>query len=358
MPLVSTIILAVSVIASADTVRVTEQICASCTVSLQPVATLGDEQGDGVLSLQLVISRDARGRYWVGHQGAPGQISIFGPDGRFQRTVGRSGGGPGEFRRIWRFAPLRDGMMVYDDFAKRSTVFDLSFRLQGTRTAAETPYSVMLRPDRSGVMSAVIPRPEVIGFTLHTLDSSGARVDSYAQPNLPYREGFRELFLRVLSPAAETTGFWAARRLEYSFEKCSFGSQSCTTYLRSAPWFSGPDIGLLTRRNMGSDPPHPVLAGVWQADAKTLWTVSWVPDPRWKSAVVPMNAREHRVTDFNRYYDTVIEQIDLSTNRVLATAKMDQVLWGFVGSDQLWYYTESDSSALKVTIVRPVATRR
>ena len=52
------------------------------------------------------------------------QIRIYGPRGRFVRSFGREGQGPGEFSRIARLIPLGDSLLVHDAGLGRRTLFD------------------------------------------------------------------------------------------------------------------------------------------------------------------------------------------------------------------------------------------
>ncbi|HUG41540.1 MAG TPA: hypothetical protein VMM12_13715 [Longimicrobiales bacterium] len=64
------------------------------------------------------------GRVVVANQGTE-ELRFFGADGLHLRTVGRTGGGPGEFRDMWGLVRLPgDSLGVWDWTAKRLTVYD------------------------------------------------------------------------------------------------------------------------------------------------------------------------------------------------------------------------------------------
>jgi hypothetical protein len=48
-------------------------------------------------------------------------IKVFDPQGRYLRTIGRKGSGPGEFGRIADMAVLPDGRLLVTDFETRRT---------------------------------------------------------------------------------------------------------------------------------------------------------------------------------------------------------------------------------------------
>jgi len=54
-------------------------------------------------------------------------IKVFGPTGKYIKTIGAKGNGPGEFQRIWYLAVTKDGKFVaLDSSARRTSFFDSS----------------------------------------------------------------------------------------------------------------------------------------------------------------------------------------------------------------------------------------
>jgi len=338
----------------ADTVALTERICANCTITLERVAVLGDNDGPGALTYGTVLAVDARRRFLLAHRGAPGMFSVYGPNGRFLRTVGRSGSGPGEYTRVWNMSSSARGILVYDDLSRRSTVLDLDFNVVATRSAQERPESVIFRNDGSAILSAVVPTTDAIGFTLHEISPKGERVRSFAAPPLPYREDMRDLFVRVLNAGSDSDTYWVAHRREYAFERCAFGSEECRVFLRAANWFSAPSARDFARRNMAEDPPSPSLVGVCQDpdDDRYAWAVLIVSDPRWRTAIKPVNATEYEIVDPDRYYDSIIERIDLRTHEVVSSTRVDGRLYKFVAPGVLSRYTEDPAGIPRLEVLR------
>ncbi|HUE77919.1 MAG TPA: 6-bladed beta-propeller [Longimicrobiales bacterium] len=64
------------------------------------------------------------GRIVLANQGTR-ELRIFDPEGRHLRTVGRAGGGPGEFQAMWGLVRLPgDSLGIWDWTAKRLTIYD------------------------------------------------------------------------------------------------------------------------------------------------------------------------------------------------------------------------------------------
>lgn len=339
----------------ADTVTITERRCAACSISVQHVVSLGDSAGEGFVAFGAVIARDRRGNYLVSHPRAAGHLIVFRPDGTFDRTVGRAGGGPGEFRRIWTIVPFDSGVMVYDDFARRRTRLDQNLAVVETNPTPEDPLSAVVNNDGSGVMAAIVPSSGLIGFTLHAFDTHGVRTKSFGLSALPYREDLRELFVRELARGVANGSFWEAHRREYAFGRCVQGQDVCRLYTRSVSWFPKPDLmNPWDHDIVGDHPPPPParLVGVSQDDPRYVWTVSRVPDAAWRSGVRIGTQQEYQVTDANRFFDSIIERIDLVERRVVATTRIDEAIWKFVGPDDAFYYKEDARGVGKVEVVR------
>jgi hypothetical protein len=92
----------------------------------------------------LWILTDARSGLVYAHEQQDQTIRVFDPSGNLVRTIGRKGGGPGEFRRMLRSGFVGDSLWVYDGDARRLTVFSPEGRyvrsvkpddVNGTRTA-------------------------------------------------------------------------------------------------------------------------------------------------------------------------------------------------------------------------------
>jgi len=344
------------VAAQSDTVVLRESPCVSCAIRVESVARLGTASGDGMVTThRVVVEVDPRGRYLV--TTAPTQLAVFEPSGTFLRVVGRSGGGPGEYRRIWRVASSQHAIVIYDDVARRRTELAPDFSVRSTRSFQEAPWSVLLRPDGGGIMSAIVPSRNEVGYLLHALDASGQRTASRQLSGIPYREDLSELFRRTLSHSATGDAFWSAHYREYAFERCRWDRSSCDVFVRAARWFPASVSGDWTER-MGTNPPPSFLVSVSEAEPDVLWTLSWVADARWTDALRQVTTTEFEIVEFDRYFDSVIEHVDLASGRVLASRRFDEVFKGFVAPGRIWRYAEDPDGFGRIEIGRLVLDPR
>jgi hypothetical protein len=119
----------------------------SFRISPQPLFTVGGLNDDPHYELvrvadaevtpagKLIVATRGTGR---GGQGQV-EVRVFGPVGRYERTIGRYGQGPGEFNQIARvWARGGDSIAVYDNGQQRVSVFDGAGRLGRTISSVVT----------------------------------------------------------------------------------------------------------------------------------------------------------------------------------------------------------------------------
>jgi len=158
---------------------------------------IGTMEGNGPDLLGEVrwLEIDPAGRIWV-LEGQAQEIRIFGPDGRYVKTVGREGGGPGEFAGALHIQLGPDGnMWVVDPQNNRISLFDTS----GTFVEAKhIPGGFTIIPwpggfDAAGYQYGPIPLPGESMFTLGLVryDSTFTPLDTIRAPEDPIeRERF------------------------------------------------------------------------------------------------------------------------------------------------------------------------
>jgi hypothetical protein len=105
-------------------------------VSTDPILEIGMAEGpeDYLLSRVRAARRLADGSIAVANSQSA-EIRIFAADGRHMRTIGRQGGGPGEFENLfWMHTVRGDSILAYDHIARRLSVFSPDGRFVGANT--------------------------------------------------------------------------------------------------------------------------------------------------------------------------------------------------------------------------------
>jgi hypothetical protein len=96
------------------------------SLSPEPVLAIGGLTGDPATELYQArhAVRLPDGGVAVANEGTQ-EVRFFDAAGRMRRTVGREGGGPGEYRQMWGMTRLPgDSLGVWDWTSKRLTVYD------------------------------------------------------------------------------------------------------------------------------------------------------------------------------------------------------------------------------------------
>jgi hypothetical protein len=158
---------------------------------------IGTLEGDGpdLFGDITSLAVDELRRIWV-LEGQAQEIRVFEPNGDFVRTVGREGGGPGEFSRALQIRRAPDGTMrVMDPQNNRFSVFDTAGTyVEGHRVAG----GFMIIPwpgdyDREGFYYSPVPLPseDLFALGLTRFDTAFVPVDTLQTPTDPIeRERF------------------------------------------------------------------------------------------------------------------------------------------------------------------------
>jgi len=132
------------------------------TVSRAPVLSIGGDEGEGAYTLTGVAGavRLSDGRVVVADKGSQ-VLHVFDARGTHLRSIGREGGGPGEFRAIENLALLRgDSIAVWDPRLRRVSVFDPTGQLAREVSPAGLglfPRFIGVLGDGSFVLTAGLP---------------------------------------------------------------------------------------------------------------------------------------------------------------------------------------------------------
>ncbi len=120
-------------------------------------------------------------------------IKVFDQAGKFLRTIGRKGEGPGEFTSIRYIFPLPNGrLLVTDDLARRTNFFGpegqflSSFAWKGFLSR---PY---LATDSSFTLEEIMMSNETNVLLIKTIDFSGEELTTFGNFRLPEFKAFRE----------------------------------------------------------------------------------------------------------------------------------------------------------------------
>jgi hypothetical protein len=324
-----------------------------CALRAERILLLGEEEGPGYLGRVgrggLVQRSD--GVFALLDSSEQDRVKFFDADGRYLRSFGRRGEGPGEFQVTNGLLLLEgDSVEVYDVVNRRFTVISPSYtRGRISRSAELLAPGIVRLKDGTRIMNGALYTPGGLGLPLHQVDVEGRVLASFgADP--PIENLTARWAIRRLMATAGLDRVWAAPLARYRMEEWAVGGERIRTLEREVDWFRPHDGS--TRADDGT--PLPRFRALHLDAQGRLWTVVWVPAPRWEEGL-----REGPgvggmpgpvVSDYSKLYDSVVEVIDPETGRVVRSQRFDVAFSGFVRDGLLFADYVSDAPDFQIGI--------
>ena len=311
--------------------------CPECRISVSRIAAVGDSTGSGILGEYGSLRRFSDGHYFVQTGVQPGTILVFGPDGRYLKSIGRRGEGPGEYTSPHVFDVRGDSLWVFDVTGRITMVFPGEVQ---TRNVPFAPFDAIRFGNGLHVYATVARIPQLIGIPFHVFDeASGTIVRSFGNPSGTYDPLDPYNAHRSIAPAGERE-FWAGHSNRYVIEKWTVDGERVLRIERDAPWFK-PWQGNVQPARIAAPPP--ILHGVREDSAGILWVFHRVADRDWAPqppAEVRGSETRTSMKQTNELWDTLIEAIDLRSGRVLGRVRFPQYVVGLAGENMFYTYQE------------------
>ena len=300
--------------------------CSQCQIRLDHSVTLDGSRSSQV-GEPLTMARMSDGRILLNTMAGEPSIAVFDSTGRHVRTIGRRGGGPGEFQALGRFKITgKDTLRVFDISARRMTVLSSTFALVQTLPVdIMTTGDVEVLADGRIVAAMNISSFRTPSLPLHVIGKDGKMERSFGAENRAYRREDAHLLWRWIAPAGNE-GVWAVHPAKYVLELWNFSGQKVGELERSVSWFR-PHDGSLDKPNA---PPKPVIMDIRMDSTGKLWVIAHVADQNWTSGLGTVRGLYNRqvrgVADANKYWDSIIEVIDPVAGTLVASQRFDQIL--------------------------------
>jgi hypothetical protein len=222
-----------------------------------------------------------------------------------------------------------------------SPILDLvrTHRIPGA--PASGPHGIATAGDGTSVL-VLSPTPDLGSVPFHHLDRTGNIVRSFGESN--------NAASKVLPTALTLTGrgtLWAWHSSSYMLEEWSTANGALKRRVaRKVAWF--PD-GAKTRRSEKEDASTggwpPQVISVQEDEEGRLWTLISVP----RKSYWAKGHRPGSPIDFPAAFESIIEVIDITQRRVLASARLPH-LWGFIGKKVALQGTETDPDITSVVL--------
>lgn len=333
---------------SQPSIKIADELsCATCSITVTTL-DVGGPWLDEDVGIPIRVKIDSRRRIWVFSQNWPAKI--YNANGKFLRSIGHRGAGPGEYSNAgWLYALGGDTIAVADRGNGRFTIVGPDLRVLRTVPNSYFDFWAAVPIDRYRfVASGVVYAPNNMGRPLHIfrIDSSGTKVErSFGSHVDLVRTGPGSAPLNWDVSPAGNGRFWSAERLAYRLQLWDSAGTSQLSLERQPEWFrpqADAFMGNATR------PPKPTGAGI-SADGNVLWTFTHVPDPaNWKRGwpQVAAGGESREGPDLAQLYDTIVEAIDVVSRRVVARTRFPEyVLNTLPGGRVVMLHQDDDGNA-------------
>lgn len=305
--------------------------CAKCSIRVERIAHLSDARAEingGARNIST-IDRDSRGRLWVTDFGNRTGVLVFDSLGTFIRKIGRAGSGPGEFRNATAVLVGRhDTVHVFDPSnGRRSVISPTNLRVVDSKPYSSWGINALERPNGNFVENhTTMSDASGFGVTLAEFSPAGERIRAFGGDNEPYFNWMSRFLDRRLAEDG-SGGLYAVHTREYVIDQFGSAGELLRRWERKVDWFP-PEPRTIRKPNASEGLP-PQVFSVWRDNSTQLmYVASHVRQRDWQRAVVVRKAENGAplpvIDDEDKYWDTIIEAFDLTSGRLVKSARLDQ----------------------------------
>ncbi len=306
-------------------------LCGTCRIEIGPVSRVVGAGAEGFASAPISVAVARNGNVFVGLSHPQRLPLVVGRDGK-ARAVGREGGGPGEFDRATFLTVMPgDTLVVLDMGNARMSIHDPQLRyVRSAPAPIETAGITWVNASEAVLLNATIRDRERIGLPFHLFDRLGNVRGSFGPPQPTVTPGNEGLSRRFVMAAIRTGGLITARTVNNRHEIAIWDTEARNLIRRV--WVETHRVAVSGSRD-GYPTPLRYIAAIGQDPQGLVWILEVVPDRQWRRGVVAEPVAEGRSDkkawrvidqDFEQYYDTNIEVLDLEAGRVLARSRIGQ----------------------------------
>lgn len=296
--------------------------CVGCSLVLERLHVLGGYDDPGSADfIAPAVDNDLSGNWYVAEsQGS--DVLVYGPNGRYERSIGRAGRGPGELEGVAYLAVVDDSLHVFSN--GRHTVFDTRGEVGRVSSVPGYVRKVLFLPDGTLVIQGKPRTADGFGRPLHMLGPDGNTI-SFGRADTAVISR-REIDLLAAAESADR--FWIAHPLQYRLEAWSPANMMLRVIDRQPDWFRWPQ-----------DRPKAYIADIWVDTANSqIWTSV---------------AHVHATTRDSPMPMSVVEVIDIRTGLVIASDSVASPPLRFTTSGFLYAVHEDVVGNIVVSAWRP-----
>jgi hypothetical protein len=266
---------------------------------------------------------------------------IFDPAGRFVRTFGRAGDGPGEFRAIIGLAfGSGDSLFVFEN-NRRIHVLDPQLRHIRTLNPVSNLIRAVVRRDGSFLARSQMPGGAAsANYAAYLFDSDAQSPRPVGPPYDPIQNsacgGCQETRVHA-SKLADHVWVTAANRYQLELQRDAHGAAVRRLEVLNAPWFQ--DWERAERFSEGVHPRSSSVLSLMEGERDRIWVFGIHTPVGWRPADGPLGplaragappaigvgkgARGPRWEyEVSSKFESVIDLVDVSMNRLIGTVRI------------------------------------
>jgi len=329
--------------------------CARCEIRLETVAVVGAESDPHLISSSSFAAVDRSGLIYVAEGHSLGVVMIFAPDGKFSRTFGRLGEGPGELGALTSMSLDRgDTLYLFGNRVSlfhRSTGFVRSIQLLPVMPVHS---AIPLREGQLLVQGSV-RTADLVGKPFHVFDERGRRTHSFGTTGVePYRHNFFSA-RRRLAPTTDSS-FVEASLTRYELREWSVDGRLLHRWNPPSSWFQPWDPSESPPRDPRIERPRPTVIGVTVDREGLVWVATRVADARWRPRGAAPRAHGHGDAEDEvataDLYDTMLEVFARGDDRPLASLRYPGSLGVFAAPGLATELLEAPSGIVQLKVIR------
>jgi hypothetical protein len=314
--------------------------CPECRIEMVKLATIRDEEGERAFSNRSFFYYGWSSGGWYLHTDK-GVYYHYDSTGKYVGRLGREGRGPGEMLNPYAIHAAR-GDSIYVVEPGTVHVFTAAGQYGRRFSGAINVNSNAALPDGRIVSGSEEPQPVGL-FSL--IDAEGKTVRTFTGNPRPNQEQ-REQSVGVASAA--NGRIWSADMASYVLSRWDTTGKEELRLRASFPWFPVSELPINSRPLMS-----PSLSGIQEDSAGLLWVLSIVtdkdfetkfPGDSWKKARFKAEAQRD-------LYDYIVDVIDPSTGKLVATRRVDEYLTiGLIGPQHVVSFDDDESGIRRANI--------
>lgn len=351
-------------------VRAEAGSCARCTLKLEYVATVGSADDKELLNDRAALLALHDGKFISFGEGL---MPLYDARGRYLRTVGKLGAGPGEYRSSNAATVARGDSVALYAYGRITTLSVATGKGNTVQSLErQSAFRLLILPDGSVLAQNYAGSPGA--FIVMAPDATVTTTFGIVGDSVRYPTGLKgvdyddQQFAIALSPRG---GFWAAR-MNYrpSLERWSERGGVLQTIAHRPSWFTHSDYEaqkVKASQSVATSPIFPRVLGIWADSKDQLFVIATVPDANWRrdpNAPDPQargerNAAPPKVPTggYSRYIDGIIDVYDGKAGSLLGSWRADEWPGMPIGEGMIAHRIQSEDGIYSFHVWRMVLSR-